>query len=169
MRRAKRYALFLSLVLVLALAWVALANWVLPSRLFRKAILNPIPASVRRIRGTASNHGPGHTYVLRFNISEADLRSILAADPFKEVGHAECRDNVLVYGETWETARLWEFSGALPKMRPPRWCASTDRNAFRAYVIEEIDVECAKLLVRLLLYNQGIGEAYYVEHDGGGA
>ena len=169
MRRPKMYAFLLLLVLVLALVWAATAYWVLPLRVFRKAILNPIPASVQRIRGAASNHGPGHMYVLRFDISEADLRSILAAGQFKEVGYAECHGNMLVYGETRETAKPWEFSGALPKMRPPHWCASADPNAFKAYVIEEIDVESAKLLVRLLLYNQGIGQAYYVEYDGGGA
>ena len=168
MRRPKMYAFFLLLVLVLALAWAAMANWVLPPRVFRKALLDPIPASVQRIRGVASNHGRGRMYVLHFDISEPDLRLILASGHFKEMGYAECRGNRLVYGETRETARPWEFSGAAPKMRPPRWCASADDNAFKAYVVEEIDVESAKLLVRLLLYNQSIGEAYYVEYDNGG-
>ncbi len=168
MRRAKMYAFFLSLVLVLAFAWAASTYWLLPPRVFRKALLDPIPASVRRIGGTASNHGPGHMYVLRFDISEADLQLILASDQFEEVGYAACHGNRLVYGETQETARPWEFSGALPEMRPPHWCASADPNALKAYVIEDIDVESTGLLVRLLLYNQRIGQAYYVEYDGGG-
>ena len=166
MRRLKMYAFLLFLILVLLSAWAALANWVLPSRVFRKAILDPIPRSVKKIRASTSSGRGCHKYVLRFDISEPDLRLILASDQFKEIGYVEYRGNTLVSGETRQATISFHLFEGWRKTFRPRWFKFPDGGEVKVYRVEEEDIGFHK--VRLLLYNQGISQAYYVEYEARG-
>ncbi|MBN2132581.1 MAG: hypothetical protein JW741_23975 [Sedimentisphaerales bacterium] len=166
MHRLKMYATFLLPIFVLVFAWAASAYWLLPPRAFRKALLDPIPPSVKRIKASIFSGWGCHKYVLRFNISERDLRLILASDQFKEIGYVEYRGNTLVSGETREATISFNLFEGWRKTFRPRWFELADSDAVKAYRVEEEDIGFHK--VRLLLYDPGISQAYYVEYEARG-
>ncbi len=86
MKRSRTLALAALLLLALATGWAVLTYWILPRKLFEKAVLNPIPPSVKEIKGSGFLQAKNcHTYVLRFKISAEDVPLILASDQFKEI------------------------------------------------------------------------------------
>src|SRR4030042_3089553 len=158
-RIRKRYVLLLLFLFFLIFTWSALANWVLPQKLFRKSVLNPIPSSVKSIKGCGlfglDEH---HKYILRFDISESDIRLILNSDQFQEIGYVRYHNGILSYGEDQfkeETYKTYQngvlinthhrasdvgssFSlfGGWYEWFPPRWFEFAKWNTFKAYLVE---------------------------------
>jgi hypothetical protein len=165
MSRLRTFPLWLVLVLVLTSAWFAWTNWVSPRRLFQKAVLKPIPASVRQIKGIAFSSSGYHKRVLRFVISDPDVRLILGSDQFKEIGFVKYsgKSRILSFGETVHKTTAFILFDGLRNKFPPRWFELNDVKAFRAYLVEEEDAYHYK--VRLFLYEQRMGRAYFVGYE----
>ena len=160
-RLRKRYVLLLLLIFV----WAILANWVLPRKLSRKAVLNPIPSSVKSIKGCGLfGLEACHKYILRFDISEPDIQLILNSDQFQEIGYVEYRDGTLRYGvDKFETSSFHLFDGWYDWF-PPRWFKFNKWNTYKTYLVERrrgIDSYKA----RLLLYNPDIRQAYFIDYE----
>jgi hypothetical protein len=174
--RVRRLLIILLLPLAaVVLAWLVLADWVLPSNLFRKAVLDPIPPSVRGIRASGFfSSEADHTYVLRFSIGPADVPLILASDEFKEVDDATFGEGILSYrvnppslgserasstGND-EGASLFLFN-RWPTLFRPRWFQFDKWRTFKAYAFTRRD--SITVHRRLLLYNADSGEAYFID------
>ena len=94
MRKSKYYVLVtlvLTILMVILSVKILLSFW-----LFRKVVLNPIPAYVKSIRGSKFFSSSGYrTSVLRFNISESDIHLILKSDQFNEIEYVKFNNNNL--------------------------------------------------------------------------
>jgi hypothetical protein len=166
MRRLKMLMLLLLSLVILIFSWTAFANWVLPARLFRQAVLNPIPPSIKNIRGIAFCSLGCEKYILRFDISEPDVQLIVASDQFREIGFVGYRDNMLDVGKVHDPGVLLNLFEGWRETYPPRWFKFADWKAFKAYVVEREDIDFFK--VRLLVYSQDLGEAYFVHYEARG-
>jgi hypothetical protein len=164
-----------------------LTEWVFPPLLFRKAVLNPIPASARHLKGSGFLQAKNcHTYVLRFKIKPEDVPLILASDQFKEIGYVRYSDGILGYGEsefksqsrttylgdkvisTYEHhsdigLRFALFEGWRAWF-VPRWFQLAQWRAFKAYAVERRDEVGDFCDVRLLVHNPDAGEVYFIAH-----
>jgi hypothetical protein len=173
MRKSKYYTLLLLVSVVICITVVGvLIVKLLPSVLFQKVVLNPIPVSVRNIRVSRSVSilFKNHTYVLRFNVSKADLALILGSREFKEISYVKYNNGTLDYGDRWSNAR-----GSFSKTRgldlretwwskcPPRWFRLGDWKSFKAYMLEKEEI--GYYGVHLLLYNEEQGESYFIDHE----
>jgi hypothetical protein len=163
MRKSKYYVLA---VLILAiLVAVLVVKIPLPSRLFRKAVLNPIPASVKNIR--ASRYVPilsnEHKYVLRFNISKEDLSLILRSRRFKKISSVEYNDGLLSYENVQNVRSSFFLYDTYRGKSAPWWFRLGEWKNFKAYV--EGRIESGFESVHILLYNEGQGEAYFIDYE----
>ena len=182
-RLRKRYVLLLLLIFV----WAILANWVLPRKLSRKAVLNPIPSSVKSIKGCGLfGLEACHKYILRFDVSEPDIQLILNSDQFQEIGYVKYRNGILSYGEdqfkevTYKTYQNNVLIGTYHRASdvgssfhlfdgwydwfPPRWFKFNKWNTYKAYLMERGNgIDSYK--ARLLLYNPDIRQAYFIDYE----
>ena len=177
---------YVVLLLFFIFIWAVLANYVLPQKLFRKAVLNPIPSSVKSIKGCGLfGLDERHKYILRFNISESDIQLIINSDQFQEIGYVKYRNGILSYGENQfkkETYKTYQndvlintyhstsdvgssflLFGGWYEWFPPRWFEFDKWDIFKAYLVERRDIDYYK--VRLLLYNPDIEQAYFIEYE----
>ncbi len=164
MRRRKLLVRCLLVLFALTAGWVILAEWVFPPRLFRKAVLNPIPASVHGIRGSGYFAAERfHTYVLRFSINEVDLPLILASDQFRKIGYVDCYYGILSFGETPERTRGFALFPGWRAWVPHRWCQVAKWSALRAYCAEREGPDFHKVL--LLLHDADNGQAFFINYE----
>jgi hypothetical protein len=173
--------LFLLLLLVPTSSWVVMTQWVLPPRLFREAVLNTIPPSVKRIRGR-----DGHrAQVLRFNISEEDVARILASDDFRQIEYVDYSRGILRYAERHfqgESYVRHRSDGAISEVHEasdgmggsfmpfgeslaPRWFQFARWRAFKVYAVERSDEIHEFHEVRLLIHNPDAGQAYFINYE----
>jgi hypothetical protein len=151
----------LLVLLVLTAGWVVLTQWVFPPLLFRKAVLNPIPASVHHIKGSGFLQTWGrHTYVLRFHIGPEDVPRILASDELKEIAFVQYRRGDVVVWDTRFSYRSFPLFEGWRAWVPRPWCQWARWRAFRAYCVREESVGYWKDVV--FLYDPGTGEAYFI-------
>jgi hypothetical protein len=128
-----------------------------------------------------------HKYILRFDIRESDIQLILNSDKFREIGYVEYDDGIIRYGEVdgfkEATTITYDDDGNVISTYhrasdvgssfklffgwydwfPPRWFEFDKWNTFKAYVVKINRV--GYCLVRLLVYNQDIGQAYFIEYE----
>lgn len=134
-----------------------------PARLFREVVLDPIPASVQHIKANHARWFSKHTYVFRFDVGLEDLALILRSGPFEEISCVKYDRGMLCYGETEDvTSSVWLYE--VPRgEREPSWFNLEPWGRFRAYILERevSDFYC----VRLLLYHEGRGQAFFLEHE----
>jgi len=186
MRRRKWFVRPLLVLFVLTAGWVILTEWVFPPRLFRKAVLNPIPASVRGIKGSGFLQADAcHTYVLRFKISPEDVPLILASDQFKEIECVEYRLGILSYAESYSQGHSYvryRSDGTISSSQEahsgvggsfmlfegwrgwfiPRWFQPAKWQAFKAYAVNREEEAVDFYDTRFLLHNADTGEAYFI-------
>ncbi len=139
-----------------------------PAELFRRHILDPIRHSVARIRADQTKDAFGYGYAFRFAISRTDLGLILGSRPFQKVVRLRYRDKILSWD--WKTAERETGSGmGMPvyglRQHVPAWFTPEQWPDPEAYAI--FDRGEGATDVRVLLYNEEVGEAYFiVTHDG---
>jgi hypothetical protein len=117
MRRAREYALvglFVTGALVLMVA-----SYASQRRLFQRAVVSPIPTSVRAIRSHASFGLGSHTYIFRFSIDDNDVPAVLGSRPFKKIFHVKYVDGMFDY-ETGPRTELSETRDC-PSQSFTRW------------------------------------------------
>ena len=189
MRRLRLIALVLLPFSALILTYVGLAHLVLPPRLFRKAVLNPIPTSVKSIRGSGLFMSEAsHTYVLGFRISAEDVPRILESDQFREIEYVEYSLGILRYAEhhfQGHSYVRYHSDGTVAGTHEgqsgvggsfalftgwrgwfvPRWFQFAKWRAFKAYTVERKDDDHDFYETRLLIYNPGAGQAYFINYQ----
>ncbi len=166
MRKSRKYILtMLVAVGVVAISVLVGAVWVWPYYLFRKAVVHPVPASVKRIKADSSFGLRRHQYVLQFCINKKDLPAILATRIFREVARVKYSDGLLEYGDTGSPRGFYLYD-VYEGENPPRWFKFRTSDGFRTYVVEDVDKDFYR--ADLLLYREDIGQALFIEYEQGG-
>ena len=124
-----------------------------PSRVFRRYVLDPIPASVTEIKADRPWEFTGHRYILQFSISRADVQSILKSRAFKEIRDVEYDNGALWWWWIEDPHRGGSVHLYAPyDGRPgPEWFRPQDWHSPQAYALQEqLDWEH----IQVLLYNE---------------
>jgi hypothetical protein len=134
-----------------------------PSSFFRRTVIDPIPGSVKEIKVDRYRSINERRWVLHFDLSEADLSLIVASRPFTELPYFEYREKYgsVSFGErdSGKAVPLYLRSG---RPSPPDWFQLGQWDRPKAYVFLQ---ERRLGVVRLLVYNKGLAEAYYIEYE----
>jgi len=134
------------------------------SRVFKKYVCNPIPKSVKDIKVHRPWELNGHRYVMHFKISKADLQIILSSRRFKEMSDVTYSDGLLSLMEDPSSGEylLLYLSGR----RKPEWFRLEQWSNPKGYRFREMSISYQEHL-QVLIYNEQLAEAYFIEHKGG--
>jgi len=129
-----------------------------PSELFVRYILDPIPASVQEIKASRTKEGFGFGYAFRFKISRGEVDVIINSRPFNRVSHINYENDVLL-------CRSESAPGLTTHVYPagvykPAWFKLEEWADPEAYLIYETTQYQEDLW--LLVYNENLGEAYFL-------
>ena len=134
--------------------------------MFERVVLSPIPESVKDIRVSCplDIRGRGmsdHTYILRFEISREDLSKIIASGNLVE-WKVEYYDFCLDYTADGIGAgvKLYKTNREVPD-----WFDLGQWNGFTAYYAGIERPSDMYVTAQLLLYNEPLGRAYFVDHE----
>jgi hypothetical protein len=133
-----------------------------PASLFREHIRDPIPTSVAEIRVDRARKFFGYGYVFHFRINKADADLIMSSRSLQRVynvGYAE-GDFVYAYDSLSGGGIAVYAPGREPSWFTPRkWLG-------RMQAYEAHEVKYGDLYTWLLLYNEQLGEAYFLAFKG---
>lgn len=167
-KRKRKLGLSVLLILVLVISSILAAIYYVrrPGYLFKEVVLKPIPKSVKNIRATSKRSvvlNTGHTYVLGFDIGKEDLSLILGSEPFTEIEDVSYNDDsgTFAFGTASRgmTITLYERNEG---ERAPEWFELNTWDNFRVYLVEDAGLGWYRM--RLLLYREDLGRAYFIEH-----
>ncbi len=154
------------------------------SRVFRRYVCNPVPESVKNIRVHRPWELSGHRYVLRFDISKADMQLILNKRRYREVTDVEYDGGLLRWdldaprtdaenagGELdpnrtvlrRESMSLYSTSAENPE---PKWFRPADWAGAKGYRFKEMTVRY-RAHIQIIVYNEQLGRAYCIEYQAG--
>jgi hypothetical protein len=134
-----------------------------PSRLFRRYVLDPIPASVTEIKSDRPWEFTGHRYILQFRISKDDLDLILNSRLFKEVKYLKYYDGNIVWEESPRLSQdltLYNY----PEENRPSWFRPELWKNPKAYAFQE---QHDRKHIQILLYNEQLNQVYFIEYKEG--
>jgi hypothetical protein len=153
------------------------------SQAFRQYVLDPIPKSVTNIKADQPGKIFGYKYTFRFNISRDDLTMLINSQSFIRVwnmkyengrlhwgwdretymGKAKIRHSMPLYGDVWELPRepAWFKPGLWDN--PEAYGFVKVGNLVNIQAIEsEWHNLGGRVTIKVLLYNEKEGEAYFI-------
>ena len=137
-----------------------------PESLFESVVISPIPESVRDINVSCPlderRHGQiTRVRVLRFDIGREDLSKVIASGGFVE-WTVNYRDFYLDYRANGIglTVPLYATDGEVPD-----WFDLRQWKGFTAYYAGDSRPIDMYIKAHLLLYNEQLGRAYFVDYD----
>jgi len=164
--KTKTRSIFIVLIVVTVCA-VTFRQRQKPTRLFRKLLVSPIPASIKGLKAFGSSGWGCHEYVLKFDIADKDLVYLLALDHFREIGFAEYSGGLFTYGEnrfrTFTFALFAEWHG----QTVPPWFDLNEWESHRVYLTKEELVGYKR--VRLILFNEQLNQAFFIDWQAKGS
>jgi hypothetical protein len=159
-----------------------------PEETFRQYILYPIPKSVTNIKADQPKKIFGYKYTFRFNISREDLVLLLDSRPFIEVWNVKYKNGALEWG--WdrvgpEELNIAKYGHSMPLYgdvwdlpREPVWFKPGLWDNPEAYVFYKVGdlvniqvfehdgwISGGRVTMKVLLYNEKEGEAYFIVSD----
>ena len=148
------------------------------SRIFSKYVLDPIPKSVADIKVDELEYpGLGHCYVMRFRIEKGDLTLVLNSQMFQEFTSVVYEQGNLFWREINYQERDplknplgGDTSSNLPlytnqrQQQPPEWFRPNDWDIPKVYVVEEKYGKSRRYQTKVLIYNEKLEEAYFIEY-----
>lgn len=166
-KRTRNILIFLLSMIIAAVIGMKL---LVPLWLFQRFVIDPIPPSVKNIRTDTFLDIGLHKYVIGFEINKEDIPLILNSDEFKEINYVSYNKGILTYGQHWDDAQshsskthgfhLYEtYRGKYP----PQWFRFDQWGNFKAYVAEDERVDFYGM--RLLLYNEELDQAYFIDYE----
>lgn len=170
---------FICMALLLVLGGCKRISKARASAAFRRYVLNPIPKSVTNIRADQPMKIHGYRYTFRFNINRDDLGLLINSRPFVRVWNVKYKNKHLSW--YWERG---DGKFGMPKYRysttmicykytrEPGWFTPELWDNPEAYAFcKEGDLmniqrfgkdTSGPVEIRVLLYNEKEGQAYYV-------
>jgi len=137
------------------------------SELFRRYVLEPIPASVMDIKSDRDLPVYRYAYTFRFNINESDLAQLVNSRPFQKISNVKYDSQKGLYWE-WDSRRSHTMLVYSPGQgrpwwwqRKPRWFTPDRWDNPQAYVFRD---KSENWSVQVLLYNEKLGQAYFIVH-----
>ena len=167
-RKTKRILLSCGISLTVIAVCFVTVEATRPSRFFNKYVLNPIPKSVRNIeldaQGWPSWNIFSYIWVMHFKVSKTDVELILGSRRFKEMSDVRYADGLLSLMEAPSSGEylLLYLSGR----RKPEWFRLEQWDNPKAYRFREMSISYQEHL-QVLIYNEQLAEAYFIEHKGG--
>jgi hypothetical protein len=156
-------------LVLLASAAIALL-WTLrtpPSELFTRYVLDPIPASVTKIKYDRDLPVYRYAYTFKFNIDKSDLAQIVNSRPFQRVSNLSYDSQKGLYWE-WDSQHSHWLSVYDPRQkrafwwqRKPRWFTPDRWDEPQAYALVDRGKNWS---TQVLLYNAELGQAYFIVH-----
>ena len=145
-------------------------------RVFERHVLKPIPPSVAGIRLHEATGSFGCTHILRFRISRGEAASIVASRPFEEFGWVwysnynvssgnlaangrDPRQNTM-FGVAVESVPVREHG----KLWLPDWFGINDWENPEVWRVHQKWGRAERDHIQLFVYNERIGEAYFINH-----
>ncbi len=158
-------------LIVLSLIGVVLAVYLVhvlrrPSELFRRYVVDPIPASVTHIQVDQPMRHGGYGYVFRFGVSQADFERIRNSRPFREAVGFRYSDPVGV-SCAWKTPRPPYEEIGPPRfamyaiVHSPSWLDLAAWKNPETYALVHWDKQKGED-IQLLIYNRELGRAYCI-------
>jgi len=147
-------------------------------RIFSKYVLKPIPKSVADIKvDELECAGIGHCYVMCFRIEKADLTLVLNSRMFQEFSSVVYKfGNLFWYKINYQERDPLknpldgETSNNLPlytnqrKQKTPDWFKPNEWSNPKVYVVSEKYGKSRRHQTKVLIYNEKLEEAYFVEY-----
>ena len=144
-----------------------------PSKLFRRFVLDPIPASVTNIKADQPVSVRGYEYVLLFNINREDLNRIVKSRPFREAQLSISKDGGYIFWEWkgWKdlpkSGHMRERGGGFPVYsypeRKPSWYTLESWDNPELYlIVPSVPRKKNEPDNQYLIYNAGLGQAFFI-------
>ena len=143
------------------------------SRIFSKYVLKPIPKSVADIKVDELEYpGLGHCYVMRFRIEKADLTLVLNSRLFQKFTSVTYKQGILSWSgidKSLDLLRVTLTGGGCPlytnrQHEPPKWFRPNDWDMPKVYVVKEKYGKSSRYQTKVLIYDEKLEEAYFVEY-----
>jgi len=143
------------------------------SRIFSKYVLEPIPKSVVDIKVDELEYpGLGHCYVMRFKIEKDDVVLILNSRAFKEFTSIIYEQEQLIWrgiDHAPDLLRLTFTGGGCPlytnrQHEAPEWFRPNDWTSPKVYVVREKHGKSTRYKTKVLIFDEKLEEAYFVEY-----
>jgi len=147
------------------------------SRIFSKYVLETIPKSVTDIKVDELEFPVlGHGYVMRFKIEKADMTHILNSQAFEEFTSVVYKQGGLFWRNIDDRTRdpvkdlLGGDTSNLPlytnqrQQQPPEWFRPNDWSNPKVYAVSEKYGKSSRYQTKVLIYNEKLEEAYFVEY-----
>ncbi len=135
--------------------------------LFKRYVLDSVPASVTNIKYDRDLPVYRYAYTFRFNISESDLAQLVNSRPFQKVSNVKYDGQKGLYWE-WDSRRshtMFVYSSGESRpwwwQRKPRWFTPNRWDNLQGYVFRD---KSENWSVQVLLYDQKLGQAYFIVH-----
>ena len=181
----KRHWLTVALVLCVVLSSIIVSRATRNYRVFRRYVLKSIPKSVEQIRTHRPWEGSGHRYVMRFKINKADVKRLLDSRPFEEFDQVSYNDGTLVWRHTdpltgleglsqtevldMQMKLVEEMSLYTPYSGEsgPEWFKPNEWSDPKVYWFHEKYGRFERSHEQVLIYNEELAEAYFIEYLSG--
>ena len=164
--KAKRTLLnFCISLAVIAICVVAL-KMSYGSRVFRRYVCKPIPKSVKGIKVDHPWELSGHRYVMHFKISKDDVMLILNARRFREVTNVEYETGTLCWDVDPSHGHALPLYYAHKGQLGPDWFRPEEWVDPKCCEFKERNIRYRQQ-IQILIYNDDLGEAYFVEYQEG--
>ncbi|MBN2182559.1 MAG: hypothetical protein JW715_11660 [Sedimentisphaerales bacterium] len=158
-------------------------------QLFKKFILDPIPKSVADLQINRPESFSDPVYVINFKINNEDIKTILEAKPFVEYSRWEIDTEIGALFWTYEDENKdkYTFDGTTTYVRgstkdavpldkdrnghiKPDWFSPDQwhKARFYAYKINRNTNNPIHVITYILIYDEGISEAYFIRSVTGG-
>jgi hypothetical protein len=156
---------------VVLVVYAAIALLKTPSPdLFRRYVLDPIPASVTKIKSDRDIPVFRYGYTFKFNINKSDLALIINSRPFQRISNVKYDRGTGLHWE-WDPQHSHTLSVYGPGQsrpwwwqRKPRWFTLDRWDNPEAYAFKDKGKDWS---IQVLLYNDEFGEAYFIVHTTG--
>lgn len=138
--------------------------------LFKRFVMNPIPASVTDLEVDGKNF-ISFRYILKFEVSRSDLDLILATKPFRRLYNVVCKQGQLSFNYSNSTSVAYQYITDLSRYsgRGTLWHALESWSLEEAYFYheEEGGAPNARILSgepndQILIYNAETEQAYFI-------
>ena len=157
------------------------------SEAFGRHVLSPIPKSVTNIKADQPGKFLLHIYTFRFNISREDLSPLINSGPFIRIWNVRYKNGCIDWG--WDRSAplgMSKIGHSMPLygagsdssrepawFKPGRWKNPEAYGFYQAGNLTNIQAlehgrwkSNVRVTIKILLYNEKEGEAYYIVSTG---
>jgi len=177
-----QYRLIIACVaLAIALAGAVWLRPPLKNRVFERYIWHPVPESVADIRLYTRKELGRSTRILRFHISESDIRVVVESRAYRKFDWAKLQSGSLFWGDfgsdypgdkhvppenPYSAVNMSQMPVNQNGEELPSWFDLADWPGAKVYVLEDRRQRSTQPDICVLLFNRALNEAYFLRYVG---